>query len=287
MALTDQVLMPGSDYQAICDATRTLTGETGTLKSGDIATKLETVTPKTEMWILNGNGTVTKDMKFNASFVSKDKTTKFSSITLSGREIYYTKEADGTMLLVAAIMDQLSETEFHYEWQTSDAWRQMIFSVPPKGELLTWLQSNATKITSSADTNLVSEITLSPSMSESIMDYSDNAKDGVSKITITAIPTETKSVALSMTSGNQVIDSTIGNYMTQVTIQKPSTLIASNIKKNVDIGGVVGTYEGSGSGGNSYITVSTTAPTSSDGSDGDVWVVISNSGSGSSGGDAN
>lgn len=43
MALTDQVIMPGSDYQAICDATRALTGETGVLKSGDISTELGTI----------------------------------------------------------------------------------------------------------------------------------------------------------------------------------------------------------------------------------------------------
>ena len=43
MALTDQVIMPGSDYQAICDATRNLTGKTGVLKSGDISTELGTI----------------------------------------------------------------------------------------------------------------------------------------------------------------------------------------------------------------------------------------------------
>ena len=52
MALTDQVLMPGSDYQAICDATRNLTGKTETLKSGNISTELETVTPQGETWVL-------------------------------------------------------------------------------------------------------------------------------------------------------------------------------------------------------------------------------------------
>lgn len=52
MALTDQVIMPGSDYQAICDATRNLTGKTATLKSGDISTELETVTPQSETWVL-------------------------------------------------------------------------------------------------------------------------------------------------------------------------------------------------------------------------------------------
>ena len=35
--MTDQVLMPGADYLAICNAVRALTGGTAALKSGDIA----------------------------------------------------------------------------------------------------------------------------------------------------------------------------------------------------------------------------------------------------------
>ena len=101
MALTDQVIMPGSDYQAICDATRSLTGTTGILKSGEVAAKI-----------------------------------------LSG------------------------------------------------------------------------------------------------------VKTETKTVALDMASGNQIIDSTSGKYMTQVTVEKPSTFIPYNIKKGVEIGGITGTYTG-------------------------------------------
>lgn len=38
--LTDEVLMPGADYQAICNAVRALTGGTAALKSGDIAPAL-------------------------------------------------------------------------------------------------------------------------------------------------------------------------------------------------------------------------------------------------------
>lgn len=239
MALTDQVIMPGSDYQAICDATRSLTGKTGTLKSGNVSSELRTVTPKTEMWILNGEGKVPKDMKFDVDFVSKDRTTKFISIALINNVIYYLK-ADNTSVYVAAIDDQISETEFHYSWRTSDARRQMIFSVPPHGELLTWLQQNAKKVTSSADTNLKDEISFSPSSVETLLDYRDSAFDGLKKVTVAGVPTETKKVALSMTSGNQIIDSTSGKYMTQVTVEKPSTLIPSNIKKDVNIGGVVG-----------------------------------------------
>ena len=43
--MTDQVLMPGADYQAICNAVRALTGGTAALKSGDIAGALAGVQP--------------------------------------------------------------------------------------------------------------------------------------------------------------------------------------------------------------------------------------------------
>ena len=53
--------------------------------------------------------------------------------------------------------------------------------------------------------------------------------------------------ALNMANGNQVITATSGdmiNAYDQITITKPATLIAENIKKDVVIGGVTGTYEG-------------------------------------------
>ena len=75
----------------------------------------------------------------------------------------------------------------------------------------------------------------------------DSGYDGISKATITtnvpSTPTEEKTVALSMASGNQVITPTSGKVLSKVTITKPSTLIASNIKKNVVIAGITGSYE--------------------------------------------
>ena len=52
--------------------------------------------------------------------------------------------------------------------------------------------------------------------------------------------TEERTVELSMPSGNQVILPTSSKGMRKVTIQKPDTLLAKNIKKNVVIGGVTG-----------------------------------------------
>ena len=53
-----------------------------------------------------------------------------------------------------------------------------------------------------------------------------------------------KTEALNMASGNQVVTPDSNKVLTSVTITKPDTLIAGNIKKDVVIGGVTGNYEG-------------------------------------------
>lgn len=55
---------------------------------------------------------------------------------------------------------------------------------------------------------------------------------------------QTKTEALSMASGDQVVTPDTNKVLTQVTITKPATLVPSNIKKDVVIGGVTGSYEG-------------------------------------------
>lgn len=55
---------------------------------------------------------------------------------------------------------------------------------------------------------------------------------------------QTKTEALNMASGNQVVTPDSNKVLTSVTITKPDTLVAGNIKKDVVIGGVTGNYEG-------------------------------------------
>lgn len=43
MALTDYVIMPGADYQAACDKIREKTGKTDLIKSGDLASEIESI----------------------------------------------------------------------------------------------------------------------------------------------------------------------------------------------------------------------------------------------------
>lgn len=67
--------------------------------------------------------------------------------------------------------------------------------------------------------------------------------------TLTVPGQETRNVELNMQSGNQAIVSSTGMLMKQVTVVKPGTFLPENIKKGVNIGGVIGTLEASPSGG--------------------------------------
>lgn len=55
-----------------------------------------------------------------------------------------------------------------------------------------------------------------------------------------------KTVELNMAEGDQVIEADEDTVLTKVTVLKPDTLLSENIVKDVDIGGVVGTFEGNG-----------------------------------------
>lgn len=58
--------------------------------------------------------------------------------------------------------------------------------------------------------------------------------------------TETKTVTPNFSSGNVDVTPSANKTMTKVTIQKDSDLIAGNVKKDVEIHGITGTYEGTG-----------------------------------------
>ena len=74
--------------------------------------------------------------------------------------------------------------------------------------------------------------------------------------TLTIPESQTKTMDLNMASGDQVVKPDSGKVLSQVTVKKPITFTAENIKKDVNIGGVVGTYAGSGGGGGSGETTS-------------------------------
>lgn len=65
---------------------------------------------------------------------------------------------------------------------------------------------------------------------------------------------ETRTVDLDMSLGNQTIKANSDKVMSSVTITKPTTMVPENIKKDVNVGGIVGTYAGSGGGGSGETT---------------------------------
>ncbi|MBO4718976.1 MAG: hypothetical protein J5658_03780 [Prevotella sp.] len=96
----------------------------------------------------------------------------------------------------------------------------------------------------------------------------------LTQVTVDAIQTETKSATPS--TSQQTVTPTSGKYLTQVTVNAVTNAIdanitAGNIKKDVTILGVTGTYEGSGGGG------STLTPTAGD------YPVVGNGGLGGGG----
>lgn len=101
--------------------------------------------------------------------------------------------------------------------------------------------------------------TVSPTTSQQSV-TADSGYDGLGTVTVNAIKTETKTATPS--TSQQTINATSGKYMTQVTVSAVTSSIdanitAGNIKKDVSILGVAGTYEGSGGG-------STLVPTAGD-----------------------
>jgi hypothetical protein len=74
----------------------------------------------------------------------------------------------------------------------------------------------------------------------------DRGADGFYEVNVQVASklAESRTVDLSMRSGNQVINpSGTNRTMDSVTVRKPISLIPENIKKNINIAGVVGTYE--------------------------------------------
>ena len=110
----------------------------------------------------------------------------------------------------------------------------------------TTLATKGTKNVEDIDINVdiaptIQSLSITPS--ETSQTFNASNVDGYKPVNVSAIQTETPSVDLSLASGNQTVNASSGKYIKSLTIKKPSTLIGSNIKKNVVIAGITGTYE--------------------------------------------
>lgn len=113
--------------------------------------------------------------------------------------------------------------------------------------------------------------TVSPTTSQQSVS-ADSGYDGLGTVTVSAIQTETKTATPS--TSQQTVNATSGKYMTSVTVSAVTSSIdanitAGNIKKDVSILGVTGTYEGASG--------ATLTPTAGD------YPVVGNSGLGGGG----
>lgn len=188
MALTDQVLMPGSDYQAICNATRKLTGKTATLKSGDISTELGNVTTQGEIWVLNVTGDVWNGMDIEAPFCLRDGT-EFTRITFSvANGLRYVK-SDGSSVLVADVSSQPAQEDYRYEWINDPEFTVILCKTPPTGDFLTFLSGGTVPNAVKQSDNLIVQQIRSFSVAGSTADVTPEAPyDGMAKVRVT-IPT--------------------------------------------------------------------------------------------------
>lgn len=130
------------------------------------------------------------------------------------------------------------------------------------------------KFLSKVTVSAVQTETKSATPSTTQQDITPSSGKYLTKVTVGAIQTETKSVTPS-TSAQNVTPSS-GKFLTQVSVGAvthdiDANIVAGNIKKNVTILGVTGTYEGSGGGG------STLVPTAGD------YPVVGNGGLGGGG----
>lgn len=142
------------------------------------------------------------------------------------------------------------------QWVDSN-FRTITFSQSPTGALLNFLNANAVKLGSpgiskveySGETliNLTADTITANTLLEGVTAHDSS---GALIIGTANIPErEQRTLDLDMASGNQIItpDTSIA-LMDKVTIVKPSTMIPENIKKDVNIGGVVGTLETTATG---------------------------------------
>lgn len=87
----------------------------------------------------------------------------------------------------------------------------------------------------------IQELLIKPSEEEQT--FEQEGIDGYKPVIVKPIQTKTLTVDLALADGDQVITPDSGSYIKQLTINKPETLVAANIKKDTTIAGVTGTYE--------------------------------------------
>ena len=165
----------------------------------------------------------------------------FSSVSVNGFTSYGTLDAttfdipNDKDYIVSTLDDGF--TTATYEPLTSN------IQIPITKNGKTTLATKGTKNVEDIDINVdisptIQSLSITPS--ETSQTFNASNVDGYKPVNVSAIQTETPTVNLSLASGNQTVNASSGKYIKSLTITKPSTLIASNIKSGVNIAGVNG-----------------------------------------------
>lgn len=243
MALTDQVLMPGSDYQAICDATRNLTGKTETLKSGDISTELETVTPQTETWVLKAELVIPNDhvsYPVDATMYSNNYQRDVNVVQIDMTSEHL------TFFVLNDDNNWDSVNGYAYgEWY-DNSYRKLVFNVPPTGDLLTWLTANGVKQPANLAVQPSKDVTVT---SNGMTEITPEAPyDGMTKVRVTIPTVDQATPSISVNADGLITASATqsAGYVTagtksatqQLTTQSAKTVTPSNSSQTAVSSGV-------------------------------------------------
>lgn len=114
MALEDMAVMPLADYEAACNAIRAKDGSSGTIVSGDLATKINNIPSGTDMSdstakasdLLSGKVAYTKNGRISGTISSVSATTYYPST--SSQSIASGKYLSGTQTIEAVKVTNLS-----------------------------------------------------------------------------------------------------------------------------------------------------------------------------------
>lgn len=119
--------------------------------------------------------------------------------------------------------------------------------------------TSATVSTGTNTLTLTKTVSVTPNVTTA--GYISSGTAGNSNVSLTASVTTKAAATITPGTSNQTINS--GTYLTGTqTISGDSNLTAGNIKKNVSIFGVTGSYEGSGGGGGLTVATATATPSS-------------------------
>ena len=201
--------------------------------------------PTTNALIYNNNGSQllgtiqnadinTVDLKSDGIYLSSDNTLQIAISNFVG----LTKTINGTIPTISVPSTYVTL----YDEQGSDVTYYAInnpnIQIPITKNGKTTLATKGTKNVEDIDINVdisptIQSLSITPS--ETSQTFNASNVDGYKPVNVSAIQTETPTVNLSLANGNQTVNASSGKYIKSLTITKPSTLVASNIKSGVNI----------------------------------------------------